>query len=62
MVLDSGDGQFNSPADVSVSPLTGRFFVSDTSNNRIQVFSPDSINPEVISTEPTDGATGVSVG
>ena len=54
--------QFNSPADVSVSPLTGRFFVSDTSNNRIQVFSPDSINPEVISTEPTDGATGVSVG
>src|SRR5690606_31455204 len=37
----SGDGQFNSPDAVGVSPVTGDVYVADRGNNRIQQFTRD---------------------
>ncbi|KYC41744.1 PEP-CTERM exosortase interaction domain-containing protein [Scytonema hofmannii PCC 7110] len=34
-------GQFQGPAGVRISPVSGNFFVSDQFNNRIQVLSPE---------------------
>ena len=36
-----GQNQFNFPTGIAVHPATGHVFVSDTHNNRIQVFSND---------------------
>ena len=38
--LGGGDGEFNSPSGVAVSPLDGRIVVADYGNHRIQVFAP----------------------
>jgi streptogramin lyase len=35
----SGNGQFNSPADVEVEPGTGELLIADQNNNRIQRFN-----------------------
>jgi DNA-binding beta-propeller fold protein YncE len=35
------DGQFSATPSVAVNPSTGNVYVSDTSNNRIQVFFLD---------------------
>jgi DNA-binding beta-propeller fold protein YncE len=37
----TGLGQFTGPAGLSVSPNTGRIYVNDQYNNRIQVFDPE---------------------
>ena len=34
-------GQFQGPAGVQISPVSGNFFVSDQLNNRVQVLSPE---------------------
>ena len=34
-------GQFQGPAGVAISPVSGNFFVSDQLNNRVQVLSPE---------------------
>jgi hypothetical protein len=36
----SGDGQLSLPADIDIDS-SGRFYIADTGNNRIVVFSPD---------------------
>lgn len=37
--LGSQPGNFNSPKDVAVNPVTRNFYVADTNNNRIQEFT-----------------------
>ena len=34
------NGQFSMPEGLAVDPLSGKVYVSDTSNNNVQVFSP----------------------
>jgi tripartite motif-containing protein 71 len=35
-----GDGQFSMPEGLAIDPTSGRVYVSDTSNNNVQVFGP----------------------
>ena len=37
----SGNGQFNTPLGITVSASTGKIFVVDSGNNRIQIFNSD---------------------
>ena len=37
----TADGQFNRPAGITIDPDLGKVYVSDTANNRIQVFDTD---------------------
>ena len=51
----SGEGQFESPKDVTVDPTTGNIVVADTDNERIQVFLgtiPDTTAPQILITSP----------
>ena len=36
----AGDGQFDTPRRIAVEPGTGNILVSDSANNRVQVFAP----------------------
>ncbi len=42
-ISGSGSGQFNAPQDVAVDMGTGNIYVSDTGNNRIQVFNSSHV-------------------
>ena len=37
----SGQRQFNAPAGIAISPITGQVFIADFGNHRIQVLNPD---------------------
>ncbi len=51
-----GDGQFSQPNSIAVNP-DGYVYVSDSSNNRISVFSNDYTPPLVAVTAPTASST-----
>ena len=52
----SENGQFNGPQDVKISP-TGKIYVADTGNDRVQVFNPDWTVSQVINGKvPGDGS------
>ncbi len=34
----AGKGQFNEPSDVAISPSSGEIYVTDTGNNRVEIF------------------------
>ena len=34
----NGDGEFSRPEDIAFNPKTGRVYVTDTGNSRIQIF------------------------
>jgi DNA-binding beta-propeller fold protein YncE len=38
--LGTGPGEFANPRGIMVDKVSGRVFVADTGNNRIQVFRP----------------------
>jgi tripartite motif-containing protein 2/3/tripartite motif-containing protein 71 len=42
----SGPGEFVGPKGVSIDPTTGRLYVADTGNGRVQRLAPDG-TPEV---------------
>ena len=37
----SGRQQFNAPAGIAISPITGQVYIADSGNHRIQVLNPD---------------------
>ena len=37
----SGQQQFNTPAGIAISPITGQVYIADWNNHRIQVLNPD---------------------
>ena len=37
----SGQQQFNTPAGITLSPMTGQVYIADSGNHRIQVLNPD---------------------
>ena len=37
----SGPLQFNKPAGLAISPITGQVYIADWNNHRIQVLNPD---------------------
>ena len=52
----SNNGQFNGPVDVKISP-SGKIYVADTDNDRVQVFNPDWTVSQVINGKvPGDGS------
>ena len=60
-VTGLGSGQFNQPFDVAADTVNGHIFVSDSVNNRIQVFSSATF-AYVATIGPNDGSTGVDNG
>ena len=54
----SGIGQFSGPAGVTVSPNTGRLYVTDQYNGRIQVFQPTTSGDELLTPLFTIGSPG----
>lgn len=42
-ISGTGNGQFNSPQSVAVDSSTGNIFVSDSGNNRIQIFNSSGV-------------------
>ena len=65
----SGDGKFGDaqtqqgtgPYGIDVDHSTGKVYVMDHANHRIQVFGPDSVAPTVLSTSPANSDTSVSI-
>src|SRR5690349_3212999 len=39
----NGQGQFSQPQGIAIDPQDGEVFVADSSNHRIQVFTPDGV-------------------
>ena len=55
-----GDGEFDGPGSVAVSPLDGRIVVADTGNHRIQVFAPPGANGSGGTGQQPPAATAVT--
>jgi DNA-binding beta-propeller fold protein YncE len=34
-----GDGEFSKPEDIAINPKTGRVYVTDTGNSRVEIFA-----------------------
>jgi hypothetical protein len=56
----SGSGEFSSPSRVAVDRATGNILVTDTGNNRVEIFSPGS--PPAYLTEFGGGSLSAPVG
>ena len=41
--LDLGDGQFNQPRGIEIDPATGRIYVADLANHRVQIFDSTGV-------------------
>ncbi|HEX5713412.1 MAG TPA: hypothetical protein VFX85_08880, partial [Solirubrobacterales bacterium] len=57
----SEDGQLANPNQAAVSDATGRLYVADTDNNRIQVFKPTASGGEYDSQAPHAAPTGLAI-
>ncbi|HEY1249001.1 MAG TPA: Ig-like domain-containing protein, partial [Nitrososphaera sp.] len=65
----TGDGLFGNaqvtggqgPHGIVIDDSTGKIYVMDTANHRIQVFGPDATAPTISVTSPADTDTGVSI-
>ncbi len=57
----SGNGELSDPGQAEVSSTTGRLYVADTANDRVQVFKPTATAAEYESQAAIAGPTGLAI-
>ncbi len=57
----AADGQLANPGQVDINPTTGKLYVADTGNGRVQVFAPNPTGGEYDSQAAVPGAVGLAI-